>query len=114
MLKPYNNICVIFTANFDLLMQPTMCEEINDVWSGSGLKPLCQSGRFFSNPNNLAFSLSTDGLPLFQSLKISLWPVFLVILNLPCEIKMNAKNIILSGLWVGPCKPLMSICCSQF
>ncbi len=71
--------------------------------------PLCQPGRFFSNPNNLALSLSTDGVPLFKSSKISLWPVFLVILNLPREIRMNAENIILCGLWVGPCKPLMSV-----
>lgn len=100
---------LFFTANFDLLKQPTTCEEINDVWSGSVLKPMCQSGRFFSNPNNLAFSLSTDGVPLYKSSKISLWPVFLVVLNLPREVRMNAENIILCGLWVGPCKPLMSV-----
>ena len=49
-------------------------------------------------------SMFTDGIPLFKSSKISLWPVYFIILNLPPSIQSKSKNIILSGLWVGPAK----------
>lgn len=83
--------------------------KIEDVWDGSILRELCAPGRFFSNENNLALSLFTDGVPLYKSSKVSLWPVYLVILNLPATIRNNAENVILSALWVGPKKPSMSI-----
>lgn len=71
------------------------------------MKSLCAPGRFFSNPFNLALSLCTDGVDIFKSSPVGLWPVYLVILNLPARIRMKAENIILCGLWVGPGKPQM-------
>ena len=84
-------------------------DRLQDVWDGSGLRPLCVPGRFFANKNNLALSLSTDGVPLYKSSPVSLWPVYLVILNLPAHIRMKAENIIVCGLWVGPTKPIMNL-----
>ncbi len=51
---------------------------LQDVWDGSALRPLCSSGRFFSNKSNLALSLSTDGVPLYKSSPISIWLSFLI------------------------------------
>ena len=65
--------------------------------------------RYFSNSNHLASSLSTDGVLLFKSSSISLWPVYLLILNLPPAIRVCAENIILCGLYVGPTKPDMKM-----
>lgn len=48
-------------------------------------------------------------MPLYKSSKVSMWPVYLVILNLPATIRNNAENVILCGLWVGPKKPSMSL-----
>ena len=92
-------------------MTPTSTNDdiLHDIWDGSALRPLCAPGRFFSNKNHLALSLSTDGVPLFKSSKLSLWPVYLVILNLPPNIRMNSKNVILCGIWVGPTKPAMDL-----
>ena len=53
--------------------------------------------------------ISTDGVPLFKS---SL-AVFLVLLNLPPAIRMNAQNIVLAGLWYGSKKPPMDILLRQ-
>ena len=65
--------------------------------AGTAVKPLCASNRFFSSPENIALSLSTDGVPLYKSSMISLWPVYLVILNLLAAIRMKAENVILCG-----------------
>ena len=42
-----------------------------------------------------------------KSSTVSMWPVYLSILNLPAKVRMNSDNIILAGLWVGAIKPLM-------
>ena len=67
----------------------------------------CTGGRFFSNSFNLALSLCIDGVEIFESSPVGVWPVYLVILNFPARIRMKAENIIFCGLWVGPGKPPM-------
>lgn len=73
------------------------------------MQDLMRNGEFFSNSTscNLAFSLSSDGIAIFKSTNISVWLVYLMLLNLPPSITINAENIMLCGLWVGPSKPPM-------
>ena len=61
-----------------------------------------------NNEKTIYLLVSTDGVPLFKSSTVSLWPVSFVILNLPPSIRMNSENIILSGFWVGS-KPVMKL-----
>ena len=75
----------------------------------SFLQKSIQNNDFFSYSENLALTLSTDGVPLFKSSSVSLWPVYLPILNLPPEVRMNSKNIILGGLWIGTTKLAMKL-----
>lgn len=70
---------------------------------------MLSEGRFFSNFCHLAFSFTTDGVSIFKSSTVSLWPVYLQILNLPLPVRMYAENIILCGLYVGPSKPRMEL-----
>lgn len=102
----------MYIGNWHSLVHSTNLSDstlFKDVWDGSVLTNLSQTGRFFSNQNNLALMLSTDGVPLFKSSSISMWPVYLVVLNLPREIRMNSENLLLCGLWVGPIKPEMNV-----
>ena len=82
---------------------------LSDIWDGAFLQKSIQNNDFFSYSENLALTLSTDGVPLFRSSSVSLWPVYLAILNLPPEVRMNSKNIILGGLWIGTTKPPMKL-----
>ena len=52
---------------------------LSDVWTGSVIQQ--QMSEFFKTKNNLALSIFTDGIPLFKSNKISLWPVLLHVRN---------------------------------
>ena len=101
------------TDNWESLQIPsqssTSSETLQDVWDGSALRPLCSRGRFFSSADNLALSLSTDGVPVYKSSPVSIWPVYLIILNLPAHIRMNSENVILCGLWLGPTKPIINL-----
>ena len=66
------------------------------------MKPGC----FLSSPQHAALMLNTDGVQTFDSSKHSMWPIYLMICNLPPEIRMDEKFQILAGIWYGPKKPV--------
>jgi len=53
--------------------------------------------------------LNTDGISVFKSSKLSLWPVLLSIVNLSPSIRMNKDYILLAGVWFGSVKPPLAI-----
>lgn len=50
-----------------------------------------------------------DGVPLFSSSKVSMYPITGINLNLPPSIRNKKENIILIGLWVGKHKPSVDV-----
>jgi hypothetical protein len=80
---------------------------ISDIKSGLEYRKLKQPGAFLDNPNNISFSLFTDGVPLFKSSSVSLWPVYLLVNELPPTERFLCKNMILWGIWQGNGKPRM-------
>ena len=74
--------------------------QIHDIWNGDAINNLKQS--FFTHPKHLGLSLSTDGIPVFKSSQDSLWPVYLIINNLPPIVHMNKENMILCCIRFGP------------
>lgn len=75
-----------------------------DIYDGSLYQQYVQNG-FLSNPNNISFTWYTDGIPVFKSSHISMWPVYLTINELPYKLRMKRENILLVGLWFGSNKP---------
>ena len=78
---------------------------LRDVWDGLYIKTDSNDD---SSRKTIYLLVSTDGVPLYKSSTVSLWPVSFIILNLPPTIRMNSENIILSGFWVGS-KPIMRL-----
>lgn len=56
---------------------------------------------------SLSLVLNTDGIAPFKSNVITMWPVILMIANLPPVQRALPKNLILAGLWFGKEKPNM-------
>ena len=52
---------------------------ISDVYTGREYK----KHSFLRSPNNISLTLNTDGVAVFKSSKASLWPVWVVINELP-------------------------------
>ena len=44
-------------------------------------------GEFLSSCNNISFCLNTDGVSLFKSSKVELWPIWLEINELPPKMR---------------------------
>ncbi|KAL7304253.1 hypothetical protein TKK_0003447 [Trichogramma kaykai] len=55
--------------------------------------------------NDLTFSWNTDGVPIFKSSKMSIWPFYLMVNELPYKLRIKKENVILAGLWFGVEKP---------
>lgn len=60
------------------------------------------------NLANVSFIMNTDGVAIFHSSKVSLWPVWLAINELPPALRFSKCNMLLAGLWFAKAKPVMS------
>jgi len=59
--------------------------------------------------NNISLTWNVDGLPLFKSSKFSLWPMYLIVNELPYKLRILKENMIISGLWFGEAKSNMNV-----
>lgn len=48
--------------------------------------------------------INTDGVSTFKSSLITIWPIYLVIANLPPSTRMLKRNVITCTVWIGNCK----------
>ena len=80
---------------------------IEDIYDGKLYRELINKG-ILNSGNNISFLFNTDGVPVFKSSKVSIWPLFLVINELPYEKRMAKENMPFAGLWFGDRKPAMA------
>jgi len=81
-------------------------EAITDITDGTAYKELlCAEDGFLTMPFNLTGILNTDGVNLYSSSKVELWPVFLAINELSPKIRFSRENMLLIGIWQGKGKP---------
>lgn len=80
---------------------------IGDVYDGTIYKRLFENGGILSDKNNLSFALNTDGVPIFKSSNIGLWPVYLLINELPMSMRKQRDFSVFYGAWISSRKPQM-------
>ena len=64
---------------------------IEDVYDGALYQREFKPGGFLSEPYNISFKLNTDGVAIFHSLQFGVWPLFLLVNELP-EAMMQVKQ----------------------
>ncbi|CAG5096787.1 Protein of unknown function [Cotesia congregata] len=79
---------------------------LEDIYDGCEYQKLCSSGEFLSNPNNMSFTLNTDGCSVSNSSKASAWPVYLEINELPPHARK--RHMLLAGIYCDFDKPVMN------
>jgi len=75
-------------------------QNISDIYDGSMYK-YWMNNEFLKNPHNFSLSWYTDGVPVFKSTQISMWPIYLTINELPFKDRKTPENTLLLGLWFG-------------
>lgn len=79
---------------------------ITDILDGSAYRAMMSDDGFLSKMKyNLTAVFNTDGVSLYSSSKIELWPIFLAINELSPQKRFSRDNILLVGLWQGKGKP---------
>ena len=58
-------------------------QNIEDLYDGALYQSNCGPGGFLSEPYNLCVKLNTDGVAIFRSLQFGVWPLFLLVNELP-------------------------------
>ena len=58
--------------------------------------------------------MNTDGVNLYSSSKVELWPIFLAINELSPSLRFARENLIIAGLWQGKGKPPFKLYFSTF
>lgn len=82
---------------------------IEDVYDSLCYKNLLKNIKNTDLKNVLTFTFNTDGVPIFKSSKTSMWPIFLMINELPYKMRISRDYMILAGLWCGSTKPQMNM-----
>jgi hypothetical protein len=77
---------------------------VRDYWDGELHKKHKADG-FFEDDHDIALAFSTDGLQLFAKGQYGVWPLLLINLNLPPEIRVKKDNLMLCGIIPGPNSP---------
>ncbi|KAK3926429.1 Halomucin [Frankliniella fusca] len=79
-------------------------DNIEDIYDGEIYKGQMENG-FLQNMSNISFMWYSDGVSIFKSSSFSIWPLCLVINELPYKMRTLPENILLVGLWFGKGKP---------
>lgn len=77
-----------------------------DLWSN--FKD-CNGNRYFQDQNNLAGMLNIDWFQPFSGSEYSVGAIYMVLLNLPRELRFKKENVLLIGLIPGPKEPELTV-----
>ena len=81
---------------------------IHDIYHGLDYKNFLHPGGFLSQPYNISFTLNTDGVNKYSSSTAGhLWPVYLMINELPKEHRFRKKYIIPAYIYCDKDNPNM-------
>lgn len=81
---------------------------VNNIHQSSAWKEwYSQSGMYHGESRSVSFALCTDGLNPFahEKTQYSMWPIFLVPLNLPHSLRLKPGAMLLTGIIPGPQEP---------
>lgn len=84
-------------------------DHLEDIYDGSLYKKHTSTGGILNAWNNLSLTWNVDGVPIFKSSKFSLWPLYLIVNELPYHLSVLKENIWFAGLWFGEIKPNMQL-----
>lgn len=89
------NLFQLLNHRFNRIKQNNSC--IEEFYDGTIYKTEFV-GNFLTNPHNLSLTWYTDGVPVFKCSRISIWPLYFRINELPYTVRIRRENTVLAGL----------------
>ncbi len=123
LIYAYNNIIPTLTKLFGRKGIYAMCEStrgrelldtggnLTDVFDGHMWKTLqaANGTAFLSQQNHYGLFLNVDWYQPYKNRKYSIGVIYMVLLNLPREVRYKRENVILVGLIPGPKEPPLTV-----
>jgi len=83
----------------DLKIKQSNNNNLLDIYDGEIYKNLLKSedGDLCKEQEAFSFTINTDGCSFTNKSKLTLWPVYLVINELPLDIRFSIDNVIIAG-----------------
>ena len=85
---------------------------VADITDGKSYR--CLLDDFLSSHTTISAIMNTDGVNLYSSSKIELWPIFLAVNELSPAMRFSRENMIIAGIWQGKGKPPFYSYLSEF
>lgn len=82
-------------------------DSIEDIYNGEVYKKFTAFNGPLNDPKKISLTWNTDGIPIFKSSKLSVWPFCLIINELNFVQRTKRENMVLACLWLGDTKPSM-------
>ncbi len=80
----------------------------SDIWDGQMYQTF-GNGKLLASVFALSLLMSIDGVPVFNSTSVSMWPVSLLLVELPPQLRK--KHLMVCALWIGKGKPSIEDIC---
>ena len=82
--------------------EQTVSKCLSDITHGKIYQDFLNTadGRFLKNKQAVTFILNTDGIQISLKSSISIWPVYLVINEIPKHQRFSFQNVIIAGLFL--------------
>lgn len=87
-------------------------DHIRDIYDGKCHRKFIKSLNECDRHAYTTVTFNTDGAPLFTSSTYSIWPIYLMVNELPYNVRTN--ELIVVGLWFGKDKPDMQVFLDPF
>lgn len=116
-LNPSNGIKLLLESNenyYNYIVNERMYEKgiYKDIYDGKNYRNLIKSLQNDLEHSYATVTFNSDGSPVFESSSYSIWPIQIMVNELPFEIR--TKKLIIYGLWFGRKKPNMIIFLQPF
>ncbi|XP_051155210.1 uncharacterized protein LOC127277859 [Leptopilina boulardi] len=116
-LDPSNQIADLLEANgdyYDDVMHSSVSKNkiIKNIYDGKLYRRFVKSLNSDDHNRYVTAVFNTDGAPLFESSTFSIWPIYIMLNELPIHVRTN--NLIVVGLWFGKTKPDMNVFLDPF
>jgi hypothetical protein len=93
---------VILNNNISVdLFSSSTNNTIKDIKDGNFYQQL----KVMSSDRFLTLTMNIDGVEIRKGSKISIWPILMVLNELPLNDRYRLENTIIAGIWSGPSKP---------
>ena len=112
LLKLFSDLVIVQSLEKRFNRNKKNDNAFEEIYDGLMYKKYCKSNDILKNKNNFSYTFNTDSCQASDSSKVSVWPIFIMIHELPDQLRK--KFIIIAGLWVSKSEPHMNVFLEPF